>query len=111
MLFKFLNVDEMARALIQASADFAEKYPTLTDAIQYLKEQSVMLYEQHYAEAGDPRDVADGVLHVPIWKNVGATYCAVPGPNHPHGDEWPLKFSTPGAVYIEVNLWASLPLS
>lgn len=111
MLFQFLNVDKTAQFLIQTSTTFAEKHPTHAEAVQYLEQQSVALYEKNYAEAEDPNDVADGVLHVPIWRNVGATYCAVPAPNPPRGEEWPIKFSTPGAVYVEVNFWASLPLN
>jgi hypothetical protein len=111
MLFQFLNVEETARALLESSATFSAEYKNLEDAIRYLKQQSVTLYEREYAEVTDAGDVADGVLQVPIWKNVGTTYCALRAPNPPRGEDWPIKFSTPGAVYVEINFWASLPLN
>lgn len=111
MLFKFLNVEETARALVKSSATFSVQYKSLEDAVQYLKQQSVTLYEREYAEAEDASDVADGVLQVPIWKDVGATYCALGAPNPPRGEEWPIKFSTPGAVYVEVVFWSALPIN
>ncbi|WPP02522.1 hypothetical protein SFA35_26125 (plasmid) [Pseudomonas sp. HR96] len=111
MLFKFLNIEETAQALVESSATFSAKYKSLGDAIQYLKQQSVALYEREYAEVEHAEYVADGVLHVPIWRDVGATYCALCAPNPPRGEEWPIKFVTPGAVYVEINFWASLPLS
>jgi hypothetical protein len=110
MLFQFLNVEETARALVESSTTFSAEYKSHEDAVRYLKQRSVTLYEREYAEATDAADVADGVLQVPIWKNVGATYCALGAPNPARGEEWPIKFSTLGAVYVEINFWVSLPL-
>lgn len=110
MLFTFLNVEETARSLFELSATFSSKYKTHEDAIRYLKERAVELYERAYADVKDAESIADGVLQVPIWRNVGTTYYAVRHPNPPRGEEFPVKSSTPNAVYIEVVFWTALPL-
>lgn len=70
-----IAAEEKAQALVKSSATFSAKYKSLGDPIQYLKQESVALYEREYAEVEHTEHVADGVLHVPIWKDVGATYC------------------------------------
>lgn len=110
MLFVFLNVETTARSLIEESPVFTDKYPQVSDGITFLKQQAVKLFDEFYADANDATDVADGVLHVPVWKNVGVTFAAIAKPNPPKGEEWPVSFQTPRAEYVEVNYWASLPL-
>lgn len=111
MLFKFSNVQDTASALIESSATFSTKYKTLEDAIQYLKQQSVMLYERAYGDVEDAEDVGDGVLQVPIWRNVGTTYYAVRSSNPPDGEEWAVKSNIPNAAYIDVVFWMAVSLN
>ncbi|WP_421556763.1 hypothetical protein [Pseudomonas kitaguniensis] len=108
MLFEFLNIDATARALIATSPTFINKYAEHDDAVAFLKKQAVALYQKFYAAAEAAEDVADGVLQVPVWKDVGVTFCAVQEPNRPRGEDFAVSFETPGALYIEVNFWTSL---
>lgn len=111
MLFEFLNVEGTADKLLESSKTFAAEYPTQAEAIRYLKERAVVLYGRAYADVKTAEDVADGVLQVPIWKGVGVTFCALRAPNPPRGEDWPVNYTTPGAVYVEVNFWMSLPIN
>jgi hypothetical protein len=110
MLFSFSNAEATAQKLIDASLTFRAEYPLDVDAIQYLKKQAISLFAQSYQNAQSVAEIAAGVLQTGIWKNIGATFGAVCAPNPPQGEEWPLSFQIPHALYIEVNFWISLPL-
>lgn len=110
MLFSFLNAEATAHTLIDASMTFRAEYPLEADAIQYLKQQAVALFTKSHRNAQYVAEVAAGVLQMDVWKNTGVTFTAVTAPNPPQGEEWPLDFQIPHALYIDVNFWVSLPL-
>ena len=110
MLFSFSNAEATAQKLIDASLTFRAEHPLDADAIHFLKEQTVSLFAQSYQNAQGVAEVGVGVLQTGICKNIGATFAVVCPPSPPQGEEWPLSFQIPHALYIEVNVWISLPL-
>lgn len=108
MLFEFLNIDATAKALIETSSTFSKKYPQQQQAVAFLEQQAVDLFKKYHAGAKQARDVDNGLLCNPAWKDVGATFTAVGSPNPPRGNNFPVSFAIPDAVYIEVNFWTSL---
>jgi hypothetical protein len=110
MLFSFLNAEATAQKLIDASLTFRAEYPLEADALHYLKQEAVSRFAQSYKNAQSVAEIAAGTLQMDIWKNTGATFAAVCAPNPPQGEEWPLDFQIPHALYIDVNFWVSLPL-
>lgn len=110
MKFHFLNITEATEYLHQNAANFRSRYPTLEEGVAFIKQQAVSLFIRHCAGAKTAQDVNDGVLHVPVWRNMGATFHAVGKPNTEIGDDYEIPQELPEVIRVEVNLWISLPL-
>jgi hypothetical protein len=102
MLFEFLNTEATAKALIETSSTFSSKY-SQQQAIAFLEQQAVDLFKKYHAGATQAGDVDNSKLCNPVWKDVGATFTAVGSPNPPRGNDFPVSFDIPGAIYIELR--------
>lgn len=110
MKFHFINIDETADYLNKNAAQFRSSYPSVEEGVAFIKQQAVSIFSQSCQDAKCAQDVNDGILQVPVWRNVGATFAALGGPNHSRGDDFAIAQDLPDTSHIEVNLWISLPL-
>lgn len=108
MLFSFSNSKAIAEKLTNAQINFQAGKP-LNDAIHYLENRAVSIFAQSYQNVQSVAEITTGALHIGTWKNIGVTFAAVCPPNPPQGEEWPLNFKIPHALYIDVTFWIAPP--
>ncbi|REC93390.1 hypothetical protein [Kushneria indalinina] len=110
MRFEFENVEVTAQALHKSSADFRERYPSESEAVQYMKEKAVELFTRNYSAATGPEVNGSGVLEVPIWRGVGVTFAVAQDSEFADREEWSVETGLLDVQYVEAVFWVALPL-